>query len=452
MRPLKPEFDEKVADDGYPQRPARRRALFAAGGAVAAQIGSLGSVQATRGVALALLPAVFEASDGSALVSICANDAAELHVRWSEGDAANAALAKRSTPKQFNATTNFVEVIELRDLPAYANVNYAVFAGDRRVSPIQQFRSAPRANAVTPNFALAFSGDVEERYQPFQLFDVMAKALPDYFVHLGDTIYADIPKRDFSPTLKHYRRKHFANRADVRWQAFAARAVTYATWDDHEIENDANGEHPAQAQAEQAFREYWPCRTVAAKGLYRHVSFGRDVDLFMLDTRAFRSKQSDVDDVKKTMLGAAQKRWFVEAFEKSRARFRLIATSVPFHGASQDAWGNYGTERDELLALFRDANRNVDARTILLSADYHFAREWPRNEKSGVYEFTAGPIATFLTFSRNNSAREKNSRGTHFVYGDSENFGMLRYDAKSRAMTLSYVNAAGKQLHSRVIE
>jgi alkaline phosphatase D len=271
-------------------------------------------------------------------------------------------------------------------------------------------------------------------------------------VHLGDTIYADIPKRDFSPTLKHYRSKHFASRNDAPLQAFAARAVTYATWDDHEIENDANGEHPAQAQAEQAFREYWPCRTVTAKGLYRQISFGRDVDLFMLDTRAFRSKQIDADDAKKTMLGAAQKRWFIDAFEKSRARFRLIATSVPFHGASQDAWGNYGSERDEMLALFRNANRSHDARTILLSADYHFAREWPRNEKSGVYEFTAGPIATFLTFSRNNSAREKNSRGTHFVYGDSENFGMLRYDAKSRKMTVSYVNAAGKQLHSRVIE
>ena len=405
---------------------------------------------AAGGNKLALAPAVFDATAGHALVSVCASVATDLHVRWSAASSAPA-LNERTASQRLIAESDFVGTIALKNLPSAASVRYALFAGDERVSPIQTFKTAASVADPTSDFTLAFSGDMEERYRPFQLFEVMAKETPDYFVHLGDTIYADIPKRDFSPTLKHYRRKHFANRSDGPWQAFASNVVIYATWDDHEIENDANGNHPAQTQAEQAFREYWPCQTVAARGLYRQVSFGRDVDLFMLDTRAFRSKQSDVDGESKTMLGAQQKRWFVDAFRKSRAKFRLIGSSVPLHGSSKDAWGNYATERDEMLAMFREASRAHNARTIVMSADYHFAREWPKHEKQNIYEFTAGPIATFLTFSRDNGARERHSRGEHFVYGDSENFGVLRYVAKSKTMHLSYINAAGKTLHSRVI-
>ncbi len=439
-------------EDGYPKQPQRRRALMGAGGAMGAQLGVINTANAVRGGTLTLLPAVFDAHNGRALVGVCANRTSGLHVRWSASQAPSPTFDQRTVIKLCSLETDFTGAIEMTGLPSSTRVRYAVFAGDERVSAVQQFKTAPLTTDPTPELTLAFSGDMEERYQPYRLFDVMAKESPDYFVHLGDTMYADIPKRDFSPTLKHYRRKHFASRNDATLQAFAARTVTYAMWDDHEIENDANRDHPGEAQAEQAFREYWPCQTAATRGLYRHIAFGRDVDLFMLDTRAFRSPQRDADDAKKTMLGTAQKRWFVDAFKKSRARFRLIATSVPLHGSSQDAWGNYATERDEMLSLFRDAHRDHQARTILLSADYHFAREWPKHERDAIYEFTAGPIATFLTFSRSNAARERNSRGNHFVYGDSENFGVLRYSAKNRAMTVSYINAAGKTLHTRTIE
>jgi alkaline phosphatase D len=443
---------KKTFDDGYPENLARRRALSAAGGGAIAAALPLSTHAATQ-LQLALSPAVFDAHNGRAIVRVCANAALRVHVRWavSANQAPPHELKQRTESITLSAESDFVGQIALTQLPSAAVIRYAVFADETRLSEVQQCRAAPLPNSPTPDFTLIFSGDTEERHRPFRLFDVMAKRSPDYFVHLGDTIYADIPRRDFLPTLKHYRRKHFINCNDAPWQSFASRVVTYATWDDHEIENDANREHMAKTQAQQAFREYWPCRSVTADGLYRRISLGTDVALFMLDTRAFRSPQIDVDNDKKTMLGAAQKRWFVDAFRQSRARFRLIASSVPFHGASNDAWGNYATERDELLAVFREAARERDAKTIVLSADYHFAREWPRNEKHGVFEFTAGPIASFLTFSRDNAARERNSRGNHFVYGDSENFGVLRYSAATRSLTLNYVDAKGVLIHQRII-
>lgn len=224
-----------------------------------------------------------------------------------------------------------------------------------------------------------------------------------------------------------------------------------ATWDDHEIENDAHGGLPGIALAEQAFREYWPARAEPGLGLYRKLVLGNDLVLFVLDTRRFRTVQSMEDGPSKTMLGTEQKLRFLEDYRATKARFRLIATSVPFHGSSKDAWGNYATERDELLAAFRTARRESDATTVLLSADYHFAREWPRNEKQGVFEFMAGPLATFLTFEKDNGARERHSRGSHFVFGDRFNFGLVRYVAQTRELKVSYFDDAGKLLHSRAI-
>ncbi len=443
----------KTDDDLYPARGSRRRLLGAMMGAVGATPFALGLVSeatasnGTRG-RLALRPAAFDGANGSALIGLWGHEAIDVSVGWS---VASDALDQKSAALRLAEQNDFVGAIALSGLPSGATIRYAAFAGGQRISEIGEFRAPFKADIATPNFSLVFSGDTEERHRPFRIFDVMSAQNPDVFVHLGDTVYADIPKREFEPSLRHYRRKHFAIRSDDALQRFAGRTLTYATWDDHEIENDANGAHPAIGVAGQAFREYWPSRSVSDRGMYRRAALGKDVDLFMLDTRAFRSVQSAENDERKTMLGDAQLAWFIDAYERSTARFRIIASSVPMHGASQDAWGNYSIERDRLFAMFRRAFRERSAHTIVLSADYHFAREWPRNEKSGVYEFMAGPLATFLTFSRDNGARARNSRGEHFVYGDTENFGSLRYTASSKTMDVAYFDRTGRQLHSRTI-
>jgi phosphodiesterase/alkaline phosphatase D-like protein len=444
-------FDNESRDRDYPDSLARRRWFrgVAASGIVAAPAGSI----LARNRVLIRPPAVFDVSEGTAIVNLHVNEAATLFVAWSTDRAAfagNGEKLTRSAPQDVEPARSSALNIVVSRLPSATTVYYAVYRAAERVSEIQQFTTPPSANA-RGDFTIAFSGDMEERYQPFRIFDTVAEQRPDAFLHLGDTIYADIPRRDFSPSLKHYRRKHAVNRDDRILQRLMAHTAFVATWDDHEIENDAHGGLPAMAVAEQAFREYWPARGDPSLGLYRRLAFGSDLVLFVLDTRRFRSVQAMEDGPEKTMLGTEQKLRFLQDYRASKARFRLVATSVPFHGSSKDAWGNYATERDELLAAFRAAHREHDAATILLSADYHFAREWPRNEKQGVYEFMAGPLGTFLTFEKDNGARERHTRGSHFVFGDRFNFGVVRYVAQTRELKVSYLDDSGKLLHSRVI-
>ncbi len=426
-------------DSGYPAAPGRRRALQAAAG-----LGVLPLAVAAPWVdaaTLAFAPAVFDVHADQALVWLSANDEMRAHIRWG---LTPDALTGRSAELLLDKARDFTGHVVLRGLPAGSTMYFRAFVGDKPLPGAGRFNTPRLAGQ---NFVLAFSGDMEEKYRPFRIFDTMAAARPDFFVHLGDTCYADHPKRDFSPTVAHYRRKHANVRADRPLQAFLSQCATFAIWDDHEIENDAHGGLAQLPAAEQVFREYWPCASVDAAGLYRAAALAPEVDLIILDTRRFRSVQGLLDGPEKTMLGNRQKQWFLERLKRSKATFKIVATSVPFHGGSQDAWGNYKTERDEVVAFIKHERiTNV----VMISADYHFARDWS-NKRTGIHEFMAGPLATFRAFDKTPEIRERHSKGPHFVFGDDFNFGLLAYDAKQNSLTVSYQDSAGKRLFESVI-
>lgn len=427
-------------DHGYPDQPERRRLLRVAASLGAAPVAA--GVPQAMAATLAYRPAAFDVHEDRALIWACGNEASRVHVRW--GEAADA-LSQRSAELALDKAADFTGHVELRGLPRGTTIHYRVFAGDAAVSPLCRFNTARKARQ---SFSLAFSGDMEEKYKPFRLFDVMAAAQPDYFVHLGDTVYADIPKREFATTLSHYRRKHSNIRADRPLQAFLSQCATYAMWDDHECENDAHGGLPQWPVAEQVFREYWPCASEDRVGLYRAFQLAPAVDLIMLDTRRFRSVQALVDGPDKTMLGARQKAWFFDRLKRSTAKYKIVATSVPFHGGSHDAWGNYKTERDEVVAFIR---RERITNVVMISADYHFARDWS-SKRTGLREFMAGPIATFRTFDKTPEARERHGKGPHFAFGDDVNFGLLRYDGSANTLAVSYQDSRGKVLFETTLE
>ena len=426
-------------DDDYPSAPSRRRVLQAAASLGALPIAA--AIPAAHAAVLAFAPACFDVQEDRALIWMCANEAAKLHVRWG---VAPDALTHKSTERALDTSSDFTGHVALTGLPQSATVHYRVFSGDTAASELCRFNTPRKAGQ---SFSVAFSGDMQETYKPFRIFDVMAAANPDYFVHLGDTVYADSPKRDFLPTRRHYRMKHARIRADRPLQAFLSQRANFVIWDDHEIENDAHGGLPQLPIAEAVFREYWPCASVETTGLYRAMTLSPAVDLIIVDTRRFRSVQAMFDGPEKTMLGTRQKQWFFDALKRSKATFKIVATSVPFHGGSQDAWGNYKTEREEIVDFLK---REKISNVVMISADYHFARDWS-NKRTGIHEFMAGPLATFRAFDRTPEIRERHSKGSHFVFGDDFNFGLLAYDATSNSLRVSFQDSKGKTMFETVI-
>jgi alkaline phosphatase D len=254
----------------------------------------------------------------------------------------------------------------------------------------------------------------------FAIFPIMLRHPADFFVFVGDTVYTDVPcKPEAAPgadfralTLPQYRARHRHNREDAGLQALLQRMSVYAIWDDHEVRNDFAGSvEPLMPIGRQAFLDYWPIVPPEDEPgrLYRRVRWGRLLELFILDTRQYRSDNRQPDGPGKTMLGAAQRRWLLDAVTSSTATWKIVVSSVTLSVPTgrperRDGWSGanvlgfpqegagFATERDALLKTFRQRDvRNL----VFIAADVHHAeliRHHPHTEWS-FHEFIAGPLS-----------------------------------------------------------
>jgi alkaline phosphatase D len=358
-------------------------------------------------------PACFDVTATSALIWCRTDGPAPVHVAYGT-TATN--LDQLSAPTAATESTDFTAVVELTGLRPATGYFYRALTPDGAGTVLGFFRTAP---ADARELRLAWSGDMEAGHRPFSLLDHVTALRPDLFLMVGDTTYADVPKEHFKPTLVHYRLKHRENRVDAPLQRLLRQTAVTAIWDDHEVENDFDGTHPALGEGRQAFREYWPVRSPDL--LYRHLAWGPLLEVFVLDCRSYRSPPGETAPGR-SMLGAAQKAWLTTGLAASTATFKVIVSSVPFLGSSrQDSWHGYAVERQEIQAALKRANvRNV----IVLSADIHMALDF---ESDGLQQLVAGPIGAWPHCSgRHADARRKELRkaGRPFLC-DGMNFGAL---------------------------
>ena len=163
------------------------------------------------------------------------------------------------------------------------------------------------------------------------IYDAMAARNPDFFLHSGDTVYADGPlqetvtlpdgrvwrnvvtpeKSKVAETLTEYRGQFAYNLLDENVRRFAAKVPQIVQWDDHEVTNnwypgeilndDRYTEQRADvlaARAYQAFHEWQPVRRQDAVDgrVYRKVSHGPLLDVFVIDMRTYRDPNSTGTD------------------------------------------------------------------------------------------------------------------------------------------------------------
>ena len=284
----------------------------------------------------------------------------------------------------------------------------------------------------------------------YAVFPTMLRHPAEFFLFVGDTVYADVPcdRPGTAPganfrasSLAQYRARHRHNREDAGFQALLRRMSVYAIWDDHEVRNDFAGTtEPLMPVGRRAFLDYWPIVPPAEEPgrLYRRVRWGRLLELFILDTRQYRSDNSVPDGPGKTMLGAPQRRWLVDGVTSSTATWKIVVSSVTLALATgrperRDGWSGanvfglpqdgagFATERDAILGEFhRRGVRNL----VFIAADVHHAeliRHHPHLEWS-FHEFIAGPLSASLGRPRpldvSLNPRSLFARGGVFNFGE----------------------------------
>lgn len=291
---------------------------------------------------------------------------------------------------------------------------YRFLAGGE-ISPVGRTRTAPAAGSspTSLNLGLASGQNYEHGY--FTAFRHLADEDLDLVIHVGDYIFERrfrddlvVPGREFegpeSITLEEYRARYSFYKTDPDLQAAHAAFPWVVTWDDHEVANNYADAIPQyeqspeqfllrRAAAYQVFYEHLPLRRSSIpRGpdmlLYRRLGFGDLVELFVLDTRQYRTDQPCGDgqkprcpeayDPDATMMGAKQERWLMEGMKASNARWNVLANQVPIAQISRviegeptfsmDKWDGYVAARErllEFLATERPPN------PLILSGDIH---------------------------------------------------------------------------------
>ncbi|MGC4097333.1 MAG: alkaline phosphatase D family protein [Nitrospira sp.] len=288
-----------------------------------------------------------------------------------------------------------------------------------------EFTTAPSASASVP-VTFLWSADLGGQHRcrddrsGYPIFDVLRRHNPDFAILLGDLIYGD--DRCPSPpnaagseftasTLTQYRAKHRYQHGASALQQFLASVPIWATWDDHDVSNNFSGPYePSMPLGRQALLEYWPIRTPPddPTRLYRQLRYGGDLEIFILDTRQYRSRNADLDGPDKTMLGKAQLTWLLNGLAQSTATWKVIATSVPLFTPKagnattpgNDSWarGAEGTGfQSELRTILNTILSQPIRNVVWLAADVHYmqvnAYDANNDGVNDFHEFIAGPLS-----------------------------------------------------------
>ncbi len=393
-----------------------------------------------------------------AIIWSCADRPSQMVVEWDTTDRFRDAKSVLG-PAVIEAT-DFTGKQDLRGLPAGERIFYRVRFQDLRdlkawsEPVVGMFVTPPRPDAAARDVKIAFTGDVcgqgwgiDPARGGLKMFETMRAAEPDFFVHLGDTIYADNPipeevkledgtlwknitsesKSHVAQSLDDFRGCYRYNLLDQNVRRFNAANSQLVLWDDHETHNNwfpqgryEDSRYKEQssaylaANARTAFLEYQPIRQFATdrERIYRSQRLGPLLEIFAWDMRSYRgpntqNRQTQLN-AESSILGSTQLAWLKSKLAASTATWKVIASDMPLglivtdkHGSEAVANGDNGPplgrelEIADLLKFIREkAIHNV----VFITADVHYAAAHfydpaaaKFTEFSPFWEFVAGP-------------------------------------------------------------
>lgn len=349
--------------------------------------------------------------------------------------------------------------LALTDLPPSETLFYRVSfedlnnPGSFSLPAVGSFRTAP---AGKRDVLFAWSGDtvgqgfgIDLARGGMKTYETIRKLKPDFFIHSGDTIYADNPlvreitlpdmtvwknvvtdaKSKVAETLAEFHGNFAYNLLDENVRRFCAEVPLLVQWDDHEVRNNW---YPGQqlkdderykvkscsllaARARQAFFDYLPIADEqrGRKRIYRHIPYGPSLDVFMLDARSYRGpntknrqKERDADTA---YLGDEQLAWLKAGLKRSKATWKVIAHDMPIGLLVGDKGGTFENAANgngpplgrelELAELFRFLKEVKIANLVWLTADVHYAAAHYYDPEKAQFkdfdpfwEFIAGPL------------------------------------------------------------
>lgn len=366
---------------------------------------------------------------------------------------------KRLISRNVSEASDYTARVNLTYLPPGQQIFYRVTFQD--LSNPNIYSTPARGTFRTPPAAkrdifFAWSGDtagqgwgINPEFGGMKIYETIRRLNPDFFIHSGDTIYADGPiqaevklddgriwknvttpaKAKVAETLAEFRGNYIYNLMDENVRRFNAQVPLLVQWDDHEVTNNW---YPGEvltgddryteknvdvlaARTRQAFLEYQPIRfnRREPRQIYRSFNYGPSLDIFMLDERSYRGPNSPnrqpVQSPETAFLGSNQIQWLKEKLQNSKATWKVIASDMPIGLIVPDGPINFENDANgdgpalgrelEIADLLSFIKQKNIGNVVWLTADVHYAAAHYYDPNKAQFtnfkpfwEFVAGPL------------------------------------------------------------
>lgn len=253
---------------------------------------------------------------------------------------------------------------------------------------------AVSANLVTSTCQYFWSFD--DPVRGFRTYDSMGRLKPDLYIHTGDYVYYDKPG-PLATTLEKARHKWHAMDGWPALREFYAHVPVYMIKDDHDLLfNDAYPEMPPYGELtyQDGLRLWYQNVPLSGKP-YRTLRYGRDLQIWIVEGREFRTPNHAQDEPGKSIWGEEQKQWFMETVEASEASFKILFSPTPVvgpdRGRKNDNHANTGYATEGVwLRQYLSRHKNM----FVVNGDRHW-QYVSRDPGTGVMEFGSGPVSDF---------------------------------------------------------
>ncbi|MFO1036613.1 MAG: alkaline phosphatase D family protein [Geminicoccaceae bacterium] len=429
--------------------PTRRRLLTSAaalGGVVATGLPRAAAAQSVTSDAMRVgVPYGVQVGDvvgDRAVIWSKADRPARMMVRWSTTES----MADSLSAPVVNAVEDrdFVGKVDLAGLPPGQRIFYEVSfldLGDLKSTSEPVRGSFPTPPAERRDIRFVWSGDtagqgwgINPDFGGMKIYEAIRQVEPDFFIHSGDTIYADGPilaeaqtadgkpwlgpdgkpwknvtipeKQKVAETLHEFRMNYAYNLIDENIRRLYAQVPLYMQWDDHEVTNnwywelrkDQDKRYQEKsvarlaANAMRAFHDYMPTRLspLEQDRIFTTFAYGPSLEVFRIDLRSYRGpngegKQTELSPEAR-VVGERQLGWLMQALADSKATWKVIACDMPIglvvwddgknkKGTEAVAQGDMGPPLGrelEFADLFRFIRDRGIRNVVWLTADVHY--------------------------------------------------------------------------------
>ncbi len=240
-----------------------------------------------------------------------------------------------------NETKNYTWQWKLKNLKANTIYSLKVYSRIDKGFEISDsvsglFKTPPKKNIKKDiSFSVVSCHDYNRRDSIIghKIYTAMAKDSLDFYVHTGDIEYYD-KNNPWAFTESLMRFKWDRLFALPLQRDFFTKTTSYFMKDDHDVlKNDASpgtmyGSVTFKRGLEIFEKEQFPSN----EKTYKTIRWGKDLQVWLLEGRNYRSKNELKDGANKTILGKEQKEWFYKTLDASNAKYKVVISASPILG------------------------------------------------------------------------------------------------------------------------